>query len=167
MVAAAVLLFAWSAVTIASHVAAAASGLTLIFSQEAMDDPGVGPAPTEGQQGPGSEGLRPDETIGGNQYVDVPALALGVSGGAIAVAGAIWLTRRSRWSVPLGLAGMAVAAIVGSMPAVLGLSLADTYRLGIGEVSGLLVVGFGLAGVALAGALAIWRHRPAIGPASG
>lgn len=163
LAAVAVLLLGITVTTIVSHAAQAAQGITLVFSQEEMrggGGGGIGPAPTEGDAtGPS---LPPEATTGGMQYVDVPSLGLTLAGGVMAAAAAIALFRRSRWAVPLGLAGAGVAAGVGLIPASIGLWAAEYYGTASGEVAPFLVVSAGLVLLALLCALAIWQGRAAL-----
>jgi hypothetical protein len=161
----ATLLLVWVGVTAASYVGAGLSGTTLVFSQEDAERR-LGPAPVEGEPGVG-DGIPEGEAVGALQYVDVPPLALSVAGGFVAVAGAWLLPRRSRWSVPAGMAGMGVATVVGFFPALIGLSLMEIYRMGLADIAGFLVVGVALASGGLLGAAVVWRHRHELGPVSG
>lgn len=158
-------LLAWVGVTVASYVGAGLGGTTLVFSQEDAER-WAGPAPVEGETGVGG-GIPADEAVGAMQYVDVLPLALTLLGGLVAGAGAGLLPRRSRWSVPAGLAGMGVATVVGFFPALLGLSLMDIYRLGLADISGFLVAGVALAAAASVGSAVVWRHRRELEPVSG
>jgi hypothetical protein len=170
LAAAAALLLGIVVVTVAGHASLAAQDVTLVFSQAEMDEVGalIGPAPEEGAGDPGASPtpIPPEETVGGTQYVDLTSLGLTLLGGIVAAAGAWMLTRRSSWSVPLGLAAVAVTAAVGLIPAAIGVWAADFYAMvDLGQVlpfllvSGLLVAGSVAAGVA------IWRHRAVLGPA--
>ncbi len=144
--------------TVANYVSQAAAGTTLVFSQEDMaaGGGGIGPAPMEGEP----SGLPPEQTIGSTQYVDLPSIGLTLVGGLIAIAGAVMLGRRSRWSLPLALAGAGVAVIVGLFPASLGVWAMGYYGMGsVGSVVPYLAVSAVLSGTALAGAWAIWRNR--------
>ena len=76
------------------------------------------------------------------------------------------LTRRSRWSVPLGLAAVAVTAAVGLIPASIGVWAADFYAMvDLGQVLPLLLVSGLLVAASVAAAIAIWRHRAVLGSA--
>ncbi len=158
-------------VTVASHASLAAQGITLVFSQAEMDegDAPIGPAPEEG---PASEPdaspspLPPEETVGGTQYVDLTSLGLTLLGGIVAATGARMLTRRSRWSVPLGLAAVAVTAAVGLIPASIGVWAADFYEMvDLGQVLPFLLISGLLVAASAAAAIAIWRHRALLGQA--
>jgi len=164
MTAVAVLLLAIAAMTTFGHATAAMGGSTLVFDQRDMGDAG-GPAPAAGDDAPEPPPLSPDATTGGSQYVDLPGLAMTMAGGAVAAAGALFLHRRSRWSVPLGLAAMAVTAAVGLFPAALGVWAANFYGNGIdASVIPYLAVSGILSGAAILGAVAIWRHRRLLSP---
>jgi hypothetical protein len=157
------LLLAIGLATIVSHAMLAAGGTTLVYSQEAMGDgDGIGPAPMAGEDAPP---VPADQATGGMQYVDLPALALVIAGGAIAAAGAIALVRRGQWAVPLGLAGAAVAAVVGSIPAAIGIWAADLYAIGIDGAMWFLVVSAALVLVAVLAGVSVWRHRGALAAA--
>lgn len=164
------LLLAIGGVTIASHLGGALGGITLVFSQEAMDGDGApGPAPTEGD---GTSATPPpipaNEAVGGVQFVDIPSIVLTLAGGAIAAAGALLLDRRSRWSVPLGLAGSAVAAVVGLFPALIGIWAADFYGMSSpGEVLPFLLASVAFVAAAGACAVSVWRRRHELGPGIG
>lgn len=161
LAAVAVLLLGVTAVTIASHAALALGGITLVFSQAEMDEmgPRIGPAPEQGEPG-APEPIPAEEATGGVQYVDVTSIALTLVGGAVAAAGALMLSRRSPWSVPLGLAAVVVTAIVGLVPASIGIWAADYYAMvDLAQVIPFLVVSALLVAMSLAAAVAIWRHR--------
>lgn len=163
------LLLGVSLVTVASHVALAAQGVTLVFSQEQMDDVAgaIEPAPADGA-GPGAapDPVPAEEAVGGVQYVDVAAIGLTMLGGALAAAGALMLLRRSRWSVALGLAAVAVTAAVGLLPAWIGIWAMNFYaEVDLGQAIPFLVVSGVLVALSLACAVAIWRHRVLLGPA--
>lgn len=169
LAAVAVLLLGLTAVTIASHVALAAGGTTLVFSQAEMQgvEGPIGPAPEQGDgQGAAEEPIPAEEATGSVQYVDAIGIALTFLGGVVAAAGALMLSRRSRWSVPLGLAAVGVTAIVGLFPASIGIWAADYYRVDLAQVLPFLVVSALLMAISLAAALAIWRHRAAVGAAA-
>jgi hypothetical protein len=162
----ATLLLGITVVTVAGHAAQAMAGTVLVFSQDDMRNAeGVpGPAPMQGD--PGATPLPAEGTVGATQFVDIGSIALTLAGGLIAGAGAIMLARRSRWSVPLGLAGMAVVAIVGAFPALLGIWAASFYGMtSAGQLVPYLAVSAVPVGAAIAGMAMIWRQRAAIGPA--
>jgi len=151
LAAVAVIVLGIAAVTILSHVGAAMSGTTLVFSQEGMRTGGaIGPIPG-------------GEATGSMQYVDVTSLVLTVAVGAALAAGAIALFRRSRWFMPLGLLASAVAAGIGLVPAAIGLWAMDFYALvDLAAVAPLLVISALLVFAAMLCALAIWRARHAV-----
>lgn len=163
----ATLLLGIAFVTIAGHASQAMAGTTLVFSQDDMGNAGdaLGPAPVQGDPEAEPQPL-PPETAGSTQYVDLLSLGLTVAGGLIAGAGAVMLGRRSRWSVPLGMAGMVVAGVVGAGPAILGLWAASFYGMtSPGQLVPYLGVSAVLVGLAVIGLVTIWTHRAAIGPA--
>jgi hypothetical protein len=159
------LLLVIGTVTILGHVARGLEGITLVFSQEAVDEVGgMGPAPTEGADRSSPPPVPADETVGGVQFVDLPSLALTLAGGGIATAGALVLGRRTPWSVPLGLAGAAVAVVVGFFPAALGIWAANFYAgSSDGQLLSYLLVSLLVSAVlvaaAIACAIAVWRRR--------
>lgn len=163
----ATLLLGIALVTIGGHVSQAMAGTTLEFSQDELGNPedAIGPAPVQGDPEESPRPLPPD-TVGSTQYVDLVSIGLTLAGGLIAGAGAVMLGRRSRWSVPLGLAGMGVAGVVGAGPAVLGIWAASFYGMtSAGQLVPYLGVSAVIIGLAVAGAATIWRQRAAIGPA--
>jgi hypothetical protein len=169
LAAVAALLLGVTAVTIASHVALAAGGTTLVFSQDEMQraEAPIGPAPEEGDgRGAAPEPIPADEATGSVQYVDVIGIALTFLGGGVVAAGALMLARRSRWSVPLGLAAVGVTALVGLVPASVGIWAADYYRVDLAQVLPFLLVSALLVALSLAAAVAIWRHRVVVGAAA-
>ncbi len=143
--------------TIVGHVASGLDGITLVFSQEAVEEVGgIGPEPTEGEDPSALPPVPADETVGGMQFVDLPSLALTLAGGGIATAGAIILGRRTPWSVPLGLAGAAVAVVVGLFPAALGSFYGGSS---VGQLLPYLLVSAVFVAAAIACAIAVWRRR--------
>ena len=163
----AILLLGIAIVTVAGHVSQAMAGTVLVFSQDEVGNAegGLGPAPIEGDPDATPDPL-PAEGTGATQFVDLTSMALTLAGGLTAGAGAIMLGRRSRWSVPLGLAGMAVVAIVGAFPALLGIWAASFYGMtSPSQLLPYLAVSAVLVGAAFAGMAMIWRQRAAIGPA--
>lgn len=151
------LLLVIGTVTIVGYVSSGLDGITLVFSQEAVDEVGgIGPAPTEGEDPSSPSPLPADETVGGVQFVDLPSLALTLAGGGIAIAGALLLGRRTPWSVPLGLAGTAVAAVVGLFPAMLGLAYGGSS---VGQLLPYLLVSAVFVAAAIACAIAVWSRR--------
>ena len=169
LVAVAVLLLGMTAVTIANHAALALGGTSLVFSQAEMDDAEapIGPAPEQGDEpGTAPEPIPPEEATGGVQYVDITSIALTLLGGVVAAAGAVMLSRRSRWSVPLGLAAVIVTGIVGLFPASIGVWAADYYMVDLAQVLPFLVVSAFMVAISLAAAVAIWRNRTALGAAA-
>jgi len=155
------LLLVIGTVTIVGHVARGLDGITLVFSQEAVEEVGgIGPAPTEGEDPSSPPPVPADETVGGVQFVDLPSLALTLAGGGIATAGALVLGRRTPWSVPLGLAGAAVAVVVGLFPAALGIWAANFYGgSSVGQLLPYLLVSAVFVAAAIACAIAVWRRR--------
>jgi hypothetical protein len=151
------LLLVIGTVTIVGYVARGPDGSTLVFSREA--------APTEGEDPSSPPPVPADEAVGGGaQFVDLPSLALTLAGGGIATAGALLLGRRTPWSVPLGLAGAAVAAAVGLFPAALGIWAANFYGGSSGgQLLPYLLVSLLVSAVfvaaAIACAIAVWRRR--------
>jgi hypothetical protein len=144
-------------VTIVGYVARGLDGITLVFSQEAVEEVGgIGPEPTEGEDPSSPQPVPADETVGGVQFVDLPSLALTLAGGGITTAGALVLGRRTPWSVPLGLAGAAVAVVVGLFPATLGLAYGGSS---FGQLLPYLLVSAVLVAAAIACAIAVWRRR--------
>jgi hypothetical protein len=170
LAAVAALLLGIVTVTVANYASLATQGITLVYSQAEMDedDAPIGPAPEEGAGDPGASPspMPPEETVGGMQYVDLIGLGLALLGGLVAAAGAWMLTRRSRWSVPFGLAAVAVTAAVGLIPVSIGVWAADYYAMGdLGQVLPFLLVSGLLVAGSVAAAVAIWRHRAMLGPA--
>ena len=165
--AAATLLLGIALVTIAGHVTQAMAGTTLVFSRDDMGDPGgaLGPAPMQGDAEAEPHPL-PPETGGSADYVDLVSIGLALAGGLIAGAGAVMLGRASRWSVPMGMAGMVVAGVIGAVPATLGIWAASFYGMtSPGQLVPYLGVSAVVVGLAVIGLVMIWRHRAAIGPA--
>jgi hypothetical protein len=170
LVAVAALLLGMVTVTVVNYVSLAAQGITLVYTQAEMDEVGapIGPAPEEGAGDPGASPspIPPEEAVGGIQYVDLTGLGLTLLGGLVAAAGAWMLTRRSRWSVPLGLAAVAVTAAVGLIPASIGVWAAGYYAMGdLAQVLPFLVFSGLLVAGSVTAAIAIWRHRALLGPA--
>lgn len=164
----ATLLLGIGLVTIAGHATQAMAGTALVFSQDDMGDPqdAVGPAPVQGGPEASPQQSPPETTVGSTQYVDLVSIGLTLVGGLTAGAGAVMLHRRSRWSVPLGMAGMVVAGVVGAVPAIVGVWAASYYGMASpGQLVPYLGISAVLVGLALAGLAMIWRHRAAIAPA--
>ncbi len=155
------LLLVIGTVTIVGHVASGLDGITLVFSQDAVEEVGgIGTAPTGGEDPSSPAPVPAHETFGGVQFVDLPSLALTLAGGGITTAGALVLGRRTPWSVPLGLAGAAIAAVVGLFPAALGIWAANFYGgLSFGELLPYLLVSAVFVAASIACAIAVWRRR--------
>lgn len=164
LAAVAALLLGIGAVTIVGHVAQAAAGTALVFSQEEMRVEGaIGPAPTAGEAPPA---VPEAQASGSTQFVDLPSLALTLAAGAVAAAGAGALFRRTRFALPLGIAASAVAAGAGLIPAAIGLWAVDYYALvDLASVMPLLVMSAVLVTAAALTALAVWRSRRILAPA--
>jgi len=153
LAAVAALLLGIGSVTVIGHVAQAMAGVTLVFSQDEMQE-----------ESP--QVVLADETTGGLQFVDLPSLAVTLVAGALAAAGAVALFRRTRWALPLGLAASAVAAGIGLIPAAIGLWAANYYALvDLVAVTPFLALSAVLVAAALFCGIAVWRFRQALTPA--
>ena len=152
LAAVAALLLGIAALTIASYVAAALTGTTLVFSQEEMD---AEPALV----------IPADEATGATQFVDLPSLALTTAAGAVAALGAGALFRRGRLALPLGIAAAVVTAGVGLLPAILGLWAVNYYALvDLASASPLLIISAALVLASVLSGLAVWRSRRVLSP---